>query len=359
MTTFYENPHFYSNQIKTDQLVSSAPVQQQEDFQDFFVAYKSSDSDLCRDVDNWKFAVSQLQQHIFNSTSASYSSPEAYFIKGAKKNTPSANDLLALIDNNGTFRFNSDPLCATDPLTYRRHRSENLLLRMIHCRNMDMNQVSLMRLSKGVFVHQKWQSSVPQPSPTLSCIQETMSNSNIPTQDEAPIDTFQCDNVYQMTNNLTSSCYEMFVPYSYTFGVRYTNPYNNASDLVIRGKLPLWCQTLFLSVCLKQTEPVQANVPQVGLFPFAPQVAVTFTPLIQDETDTIMPELTVLYERCTMEHMDAFSFPEFLDEEFDLTWPERKKQIYQSILVCDIPDHLAKILNDMATVWAASQGLML
>ncbi|KAI8640822.1 hypothetical protein BD408DRAFT_419094 [Parasitella parasitica] len=362
MTTFYENSYLHSTQIKLDHNAGSAPEQQQDDFQDFFIAYKSSPTDLCKDVDNWKFAVSQLQHHIFNSTGTSYLSPEAYFIKRAKrakKNTPSANDLLALIDNNRTFRFNSDPMCATDPLTYRRHRSENLLLRMIHCRNMDMNQISLMRLSKGVFVHQKWQSSVPQPSPTLSCIEETMSNSYVDTHDEAPIDTFQCDNVYQMTNNLTSSCYEMFVPYSYTFGARYTNPYNNTSDLVIRGKIPLWCQTLFLSVCLKQTESVQANVPRVGLFPFAPQVPVTFTPLIQNETDTIMPELTVLYERCTMEYMDAYSFPECLDDEFGQSWSERKKQIYQNILVCDIPDHLAKILNGMATVWAASQGLML
>lgn len=155
--------------------------QQPDDFQDFFVAYKSSSSDLCRDVDYWKYAVSQMQQHIFNTSSATYSSPEAYFLKKAK-NTSVANDLHALISNNGTFRFNCDPMCAPDPLTYRRHRSENLLLRMIHCRNLDMNQISLMRLSKGVFVHQKWQSSVPQPSPTLSCIEEVMANEFIDMQ---------------------------------------------------------------------------------------------------------------------------------------------------------------------------------
>ncbi|KAL7319144.1 hypothetical protein PS15m_002313 [Mucor circinelloides] len=365
MTTFFENPHYYSSQIKLEEsymLPSPPPLQQpsqEDDFQDFFVAYKSSETDLCRDVDYWKYAVSQMQQHIFNSSSASYSSPEAYFLKKTKKNTSAANDLFAMINNNGTFRFNCDPMCATDPLTYRRHRSENLLLRMIHCRNLDLNQISLMRLSKGVFVHQKWQSSVPQASPTLSCIQDTMANECIDTHDEAPIDTFQFGNACHMINNLTSSCYEMFIPYSYTFGARYTNPYNNGSDLVIRGKLPLWCQTLFLSNCIKQTEPVQAHVPRSGLFPFAPQITVTFKPLIQDETDSIMPELTVLYERFTMEDMDAFSFPELTDEELELTWPERKKQVFQRILVCDIPDDLAKILSDMATIWAASKGLML
>ncbi|KAF1797358.1 hypothetical protein V8B55DRAFT_1516815 [Mucor lusitanicus] len=366
MTTFFENPHYYSSQVKLEDpsMLPLSPLEQQQqqqpdDFQDFFVAYKSSSSDLCRDVDYWKYAVSQMQQHIFNTSSATYSSPEAYFLKKAK-NTSVANDLHALISNNGTFRFNCDPMCAPDPLTYRRHRSENLLLRMIHCRNLDMNQISLMRLSKGVFVHQKWQSSVPQPSPTLSCIEEVMANEFIDMQDEAPIDTFQFGDACHRMNNLTSSCYDMFIPYSYTFGARYTNPYNNASDLVIRGKLPLWCQTLFLSNCIKQTEPVQAHVPRSGLFPFAPQVTVTFKPLIQDETDSIVPELTVLYERFTMEDMDdAFIFPELTDEELELTWPERKKQVYQRILVCDIPDDLAKILSDMATIWAASKGLML
>lgn len=170
-------------------LPSPPPLQQpsqEDDFQDFFVAYKSSETDLCRDVDYWKYAVSQMQQHIFNSSSASYSSPEAYFLKKTKKNTSAANDLFAMINNNGTFRFNCDPMCATDPITYRRHRSENLLLRMIHCRNLDLNQISLMRLSKGVFVHQKWQSSIPQASPTLSCIQDTMANECIDTHGNLP-----------------------------------------------------------------------------------------------------------------------------------------------------------------------------
>lgn len=187
MTTFFENSHYYSSQIKLEEpsmlpsLLEQEQQQQQQpdDFQDFFVAYKSSSTDFCRDIDYWTYAVSQMQQHIFNTTSTSYASPEAYFLKKAKQNTSAAQDLRAMINGNGTFRFNCDPLCSTDPLTYRRHRSENLLLRMIHCRNLDLNQISLMRLSKGVFVHQKWQSSVPQPSPTLSCIEEVLASEYI------------------------------------------------------------------------------------------------------------------------------------------------------------------------------------
>lgn len=160
-------------------------------------------------------------------------------------------------------------------------------------------------------------------------------------------------------NHLTSSCYEMFIPYSYTFGARYTNPYGNASDLVIRGKLPLWCQTLFLSTCLKQTDPIQPNVPRLGLFPFAPHVPVTFTSLAAHEDPLISPDLTFLYERFTMEHIDPFALPDIGEGEYEYQWPEKRQDILQHILICDLPDPLAKILSDMATVWAASQGLML
>lgn len=158
-----------------------------------------------------------------------------------------------------------------------------------------------------------------------------------------------------MTRCLTNSCYDMFVPYSYTFGARYTNPYG-AHDLVIRGKIPLWCQTLFLSVCMKQKEFVQASVPLVGLFPFAPQVPVTFRSFLELDTYAFTPELTLLYERFTLEHIDPYALPE---GDYECQWPEKKQEILRNILVCDIPDDLAKVLGDMASVWAASQGLML
>lgn len=163
-----------------------------------------------------------------------------------------------------------------------------------------------------------------------------------------------------MINNLTNSCYDIFIPYSYTFGARYTNPYGDANDIVIRGKLPLWCQTLFLSTCLKQTaDPIRPHVPRAGLFPFAPHVAVTFKKLSLEDTSTIMPELTILYERLTMDHIDSFAFLEQYGEGYECQWSERKREVLENILVCDLPDEVAKLLSDMATVWAASQGLIL
>lgn len=161
-----------------------------------------------------------------------------------------------------------------------------------------------------------------------------------------------------MGNHLTSSCYEMFVPYSYTFGARFTNPYGS-NDLVIRGKIPLWCQTLFLSACLKRTEPVQMNVPQQGLFPFAPLVSVTFKSLSEYSPYSISPDLTVLYEKFTLEHIDPFEVPETHKDEHCCLWPSKRQEILNNVLVCDLSDDLSKVLSDMATVWAASQGLLL
>jgi hypothetical protein len=168
-TTFYENPHYYTPQLKVEE---KKDYDQSTDYDDFIINYKKPVAELCRNAD-WKYIVSQLRQQIFNSTSTSFSAPETYFLKQAKDEKAKA-DMLSITDGNANFRFNSDVFCTADPLSYRRHRSENLLLRMIHCNSLDLNQISLMRLSKGVFVHQKWQSSTPQPSPTLSAIEESL-----------------------------------------------------------------------------------------------------------------------------------------------------------------------------------------
>ncbi|KAG2195954.1 hypothetical protein INT47_007090 [Mucor saturninus] len=349
MTTFFDNAHYYSNGPK----VEDNPYQlDKTDFNDFFIDNHASGpvSSFCRDNGTWEYITSQLREQIFNSTSIAYSPPETYLAKKAKRDHPSSHvtAMLSMISKNTT----SNPFTA-DPLEFRRYRSENLLVRMIHCKSigLDMSQISLMRLSKGVFVHQIWQSCSPQSSPTMSAIEDSLSNRFIDASAEAPIDTFRFDNVFSMVNHLTTS-YDMFVPYSYTFGARFTNPYGHAHDLVIRGKIPLWCQTLFLSVCMKQSAPIQPNVPTLGLFPFAPQIPVTFKPFI--ETYGISPDLTVLYEKCTMEHADPFTM-----SDTEAEWPEKRQEILQDILVCDLEDGLAKILSDMAVVWATSQGLMI
>ncbi|KAI8353252.1 hypothetical protein EDC96DRAFT_447308 [Choanephora cucurbitarum] len=308
--------------------------------------------------ENWDYVLSQMRQQIFNSSTVSYQSPERHIIRKTHESNPVLADELVMATKSNALHDLSDPnvLRSSDPLTYRRYRSENLLLRMIHCRKLDLNQVSLMRLSKGVFIHQKWQSSVSHPSPTLSAIEDALGFID-DTKGEAPIDTFQFDTSF-FKCNLTHSCFDMFVPYSYTLGARYTNPYSGAHDLVIRGKLPLWCQTLFLSTCLKQTKPIEPHVPQYGLFPYLPQVAVVFKPWNEEDyEDLIMPDLALTYELFTLEHYDPLLSID--QNDFDYQWPRKKKEILQNILVCDLPDDFAAFLSDMAANWAAHQGLMI
>jgi hypothetical protein len=181
MTTF-ENPFYYEQDLKTPIEQQFSPTTSMSTMSttgtvdaDFFLLgdVTSPMFNLSQDTSNWQYVASHLREQIFNSSSISFPAPETYFAKMAQDsgNSSNAAALLSMIDNNATFRFNSDPFCSEDAFAYRRHRSENLLIRMIHCRQMDISQLSLMRLSKGVFVHQKWVSSSPQSSPTLSTIE--------------------------------------------------------------------------------------------------------------------------------------------------------------------------------------------
>ncbi|KAG1454788.1 hypothetical protein G6F46_005548 [Rhizopus delemar] len=233
-----------------------------------------------------------------------------------------------------------------DPLDYRLQRSENLLMRMICCKKLDTSQMSLMRLSKGVFVHQVWESSSPHSSPTLSTIESALYNQAVDFNDEAPIDNFHFNKIYQTQ----PFSYDTFIPFSYTFGVRFTNPYSDSHDLIVRGKIPVWCQTLFLSTCFKQSS-IQPHVPHAGLFPFAPHITVTFKPF--DHHLTAIPELTLLYERLSMEYDDPYSLP---NDEDEIDWPKHKQAIMANMLICDIPDEVAKLVENMGAIWAASQG---
>ena len=170
---------------------------------------------------------------------------------------------------------------------------------------------------------------------------------------EVPINSFQLNDVLRtafdtqiagaydpsaLWSGEQSNALDTFVPYSYTFGVRYTNVNKNGRDILFRGHLPAWCQTLFLAEC-QNKKPLRANDVVYGLFPFAPTVPVTFRSLagccfVDGEPN---PELTMWYERCAME----LSEPEMLIDEqgtdtFGLTWADRRQQILQGMLSCEI-----------------------
>lgn len=384
MTAFFDNTFYVNLTKEQDKLLYAQHnnnvddvlykvKEEVEEFDHFFVS-KTPFTKVCRDdKEIWKYVLSGLTEEIFTSTSASYSCPETFAVKRYEQITPSQ-DFTFMLSPNHKYNSPDDLYSSSDILNYRKSRSENLLLRMIQCSDLDLSQVSLMRLSKGVFIHQKFESSLPHPSPTLSTIQECLYQSQYMDPQgkkrtpsvcgksqltfftvEAPINTFHHNTMSQMmtNNNLTTQCYDMFIPYTYTFGARYTNPYGDSHDLIIRGRLPLWCQTLFLSNCLKQTDAIKPNETRLGLFPFAPHIPITFKHFDPDNNDNVKPELNLTYERITMEHLDPFALPDMDDTQ----WQEKKQEILRNILICDLPDDVAKVIEDLSIIWAASQGL--
>lgn len=346
MTTIIDNSSHPSIEIHMDSTENDL------NYDELFVYNNlSSISKYCHESINWQHIVSQLREKIFNSSSAACPAPESYWFNKTGQYEHIAYDTsLQSVANN---RFNSDPFYTADAFKYRQFRSENLLLRMMQLESIKMNLLTLIRLSKGVFIHQKWQSSQPHSSPTMSAI-EDYSSINYGSTYEAPIDTFQHDNMYQMMHtSLTDSCYDIFTPYSYTLGARYTNPYKS-KDIIIRGKIPLWCQTSFLAECMK-IDNVEAYKAYSGLFVFAPRITVTFRPLLTYDENMydqcmVLPELLLIYEKFTMEHIDL-NCPEEID--YSCQWTLQKKTILQNVFICDISDELAKMLSQMSSLWIA------
>ncbi|KAI9020170.1 hypothetical protein CLU79DRAFT_755996 [Phycomyces nitens] len=301
--------------------------------------------------EDWEQAYSDILRQMYNSTSVVLPSPARYFNKFVSGETQARQ-----VSKYAHSIFDSESLSIKDLFSYRRLRSENLLHRMIHCLNVNAeDQASIVRLSKGVFVHQKWQTVPKCNSPTLSMFEDSFYQSldNV----DAPIDTFKY--ALDPTSNQTtptlasssgwSSTMPTFIPYSYTFGMRYTNPYGGANDVLIRGRLPLWCHNLFLAECARQM-PIKPNETRYGLFPFAPHIPITFgtmdnCPTIEGEP---VPDLTVVYERIAMELIE----PDYYQAGLTSNSSGVKLEILKHILYCDIPDDVAQWLSGLANSWA-------
>lgn len=102
-----------------------------------------------------------------------------------------------------------------------------------------------------------------------------------------------------------------FIPYTYTIGLRNANPYRH-HDILIRGRLPLWVQNLFINACLEHLNnagPLHPNMGYVNLFPFAPYVQITFCEMTDEHMRQGMepfPALNMVFERMSFE-MDEFN----------------------------------------------------
>ncbi|KAG1052709.1 hypothetical protein G6F43_005168 [Rhizopus delemar] len=270
--------------------------------------------------------IHQIHRHMFNTTGTSYPSVESLLIGESlsKKKEKQLRDYI----------YHVNPYKGSDLLMYRQQRSEQLLMRMIFHKKLDLSQLSIMRFSKGVFAHEVWNA---QASIDLLCIDNVASQSTFHLN-EALTGSFYFNNLHQTHH----SSHETFVPYSYTFGVRYTSPYNDRHDLIVRGRLSTWLLTFVLFNALDRPI-VEPHVPLAGLFPFA----VVFKPLATQVTT--VPHLTLLYEQYTMEYDNPYSLPDN---------PTPSKQPIPNILICDIPDDIAASLKKAEEAWATHQGLV-
>lgn len=247
-------------------------------------------------------------------------------------------------------------------------------MRMLHCFSKHDFNLSFVRLSPGTFMVQKWEFCEPLAYPTSDS--SLVNAMDLFAKDDtlAPIDTFTFNDLFNdMMEQTNIAAIEKkrleeeeaqkqrartFVPYTHTIGIRYTNPYGYNRDVLVRGNIPLWCQTLFITECLRLL-PIAPGTVVHGILPFAKDIGFHFQtiPTLKDNRmREPYPEICVMYERFAMELSD----PQMMLENRDVhgkRWEEVQNKILTGILYCEIPDHTASIITSLAIEWAKTQGL--
>jgi hypothetical protein len=278
-----------------------------------------------------------------------------------------------------SYNFNSEPLSSEDIFAYRRSRSEHLLIRMLHTFTKYEFSHSFVRLSKGTFLLQKCEPSEPVNFPSPNTFSDAV---DLFVQDDAiaPIGTFSFNDLFndmmqqtidkeQQEQEEAEKKRRLFKPFTYTLGIRFTNPYKNMNDILVRGNIPLWCQTLFITECMRVL-PIDQGATIKGLLPFAKDIEFHFTALpfvksnVKDQEDITAaaaavepyPELLVMFERFAMELSDPQMMLEIVNVDA-AEWRVRFNTILKGVLYCEIPDDTAIIITTLADEWARTQGI--
>ncbi|KAI8092869.1 uncharacterized protein BX664DRAFT_357366 [Halteromyces radiatus] len=352
--TLYEVEQYYSTNrtnIDNDNMLCSSPSSSPSTSS---VSSISSYGKRIHYEADWNHIMTNIKKTMYNTTSAVVPSPATYIFPTPFVPEPSKDPMLF---------YNSNPLEVKDMYSYRQLRSESLLYRMFNCNLMkvDADPSSIIRLSKGVFVANKSQKSTTMAVSPKTLPVEFLNDATFldDTARLETIDTFHYGDMKRFMlqqQKIEQQQHNNFIPFSYTFGARYTNPYHGR-DVVIRGgQLPMWCQTLFLNECVNRM-PLQPNVPYTGLFPFAPSLIVVFQSLssvVSSSDQDYYPELTLVYERYAMELSEPVHIMEIGGNS--AMWADQKQEIMNQMLFCDIPEASVPILTQLATLWAAEQG---
>ncbi|KAI9478528.1 MAG: hypothetical protein EXX96DRAFT_484213 [Benjaminiella poitrasii] len=298
---------------------------------------------------------------------------------GSSNIKPSAHKFPSVLSAATGWKFNAEPLWVEDIFDYRRQRSENLLIRMMHYFPKDEFNQTIVRLSRGIFMTQQIEDPRSSSSTTNSVVE---GNATMPTtfvsQEEilSMIDTFSFNDLFndmmqqiatapatasaEATITATEKTPSTYKPITYTIGIRFSNPYNHMRDIVVRGNIPLWCQTLFITECLRRL-PIHPNSWLAGLLPFAKDISFEFR-LISSYTyqDVPYPQLIPIYERFAME----LSEPQIVLMDYSASedgkeyrWKDREQKILGEVLYCDILDETAVLITSLANEWAKAQNI--
>lgn len=318
-------------------------------------AEHDSGASPCRSADHWRYAITNIRKTMFNSTTCAIPSPALHLIRYELDLKKSRNENVSIEQyyplTHPLYTFNSDPLSTTDIFAYRTSRSEHLLLRLLQFFAIHASNHSFVRIAPGNFLVQKYEASDSEfPSP------RTISNAiDFFGQSCAPIGTLSFNDLYNdmiAQSTLPTPRQNAFIPYTYTLGVRYTNPYKRMRDVLVRGHIPLWCQTLFITECMHLL-PIEQGTTLKGVLPFAKDIEFTFGSLQPNDP---YPDLLIMFERFAMELSDPHMMYEVPSHEMHL-WKSRQLNILDGVLYCEIPDETAMLITNLANAWAGSQGM--
>ncbi|OBZ82548.1 hypothetical protein A0J61_09399 [Choanephora cucurbitarum] len=323
----------------------------------------------CCSSDHWSYAIKQVRKSVLCTTAATITSPATFLVFFEKKRQREINrqdphnlkqlETSLLVEND--YAFNGDFLNSRDIFAYRRSRSEHLLFRLMHHMKQKDTNRTCVRISKGVFLVQQW-----DVSETLSMDFDYADSSDSSTSD---INTFSFNGLYQEMISQTQhssrdSSTDGFVPYTHTLGVRFTNPYQEMRDILVLGNIPLWCQTLLVTECMRHL-PIRHGQTVYGLLPFAKEMGFQFGRLPHIERvihqkirQEPYPEMIVIFERFAMELVHPRMMLEDVDVD-GVTWEEKYKAILDALLYCEIPRTQAAIITKLANEWAALQQIVL
>ncbi|CAO3578201.1 unnamed protein product [Absidia cylindrospora] len=133
------------------------------------------------------------------------------------------------------------------------------------------------------------------------------------------------------------------------------------NDYIIRGVIPLWCQTLLLDRIYRSQPPIEADETRYGLIPFATDLPLSFQSLlgyrdkthemdhVDDELDD--PDMLIWYERLAMDDAGRMVIDNASSDYGDAYWGANRLDVMRKLVYCHIPPDLSQMISDLGNEW--------